>query len=380
MKRHANKFVVERLENRTLMAGNVNAFVNAEGDLLVTGDDAGNTITVESAGQGVIQVRGFTDAGGPTSVNGGANALRTFSGVTGDVFIRMRGGNDVVRVTNLVVPGDLLVDGAAGNDDITTGRGTIAGQGRFAGTPSGPLFVQGDLRVLGGGGADHFQLSDLHVQDTGVLNSGAADDTIFMERPAGSGANVEFAGQLTILPGGGNDTVSVLGLVVDDNLVIDDAAGRARVFINSMDVNLDFIVVTDVLVDRVEIVNTSVDERLFISTIDGNDNVNVSAIADRLVVDVGAGHDTLTVNNSNTRVAHLQLGIGSDDLDLLSAFTDVVSAFGNDGDDVFLVRNTRAIDAFFYGEAGFDIYRESSALPNNITRLRKFTIERNERV
>jgi hypothetical protein len=379
--RSQKKLHVESLETRNLLAGNVGAFISG-GDLFVTGDDAANTITIESAGVNTVQVRGFNSADGtPTSVKGSPNALRIFNNFTGDIFINMKGGDDVVRITNLVVPGAVIANAGQGSDEILTGHTTVGDNARFGNTPSGSLYVQGDFKVVGDVGADTLFQSGVHVQGVGVANLGDGNDTLRVQRPAGSGENVEYAANLTVLPGNGNDAIDVEGLIVDDNLVIDDATGALNANLRSMDVHANFSMFTDQAADRVEISATNTHGELLIVTEGGEDFINVSAIANRLRINSGSENDQVRVASSNLDTLYTQLGTGADSLELLSVYTHQrIDALGNNGNDTFLVRNTQAIDAYFYGDADFDTFRDSSLLPNNIQNLRKFSIEQNQRV
>lgn len=182
---------LERLEDRQLLAGNVSAKLSG-GNFIVRGDDAANRISVESTGENTLVVRGFD-----TRINGISNAARVFSRVTGEIQIHLRGGDDLIRVTNLITPGNVLVSLGDGNDEVVTGRDQLHSNARFAGSSSGPLYVQGDLRLYGGSGRDLIYQSDLHVEGAGVTNLGSGDDSLFMQRPSGSGTNVDYGGNLS---------------------------------------------------------------------------------------------------------------------------------------------------------------------------------------
>lgn len=201
-----------------------------------------------------------------------------------------------------------------------------------------------------------------------------------MQRPAGSGANVEYAGSCSILPGDGNDAVDVTGLVVNGSLKVDDATGQTTLAMTSLDVYGDFIVFTDQLNDQVTISATNTRRTMHIVTEGGADSVNVSAIANLLLMDTGSANDDVHVSSSNTKELNVQLGTGDDSLDILSDYTDVLKVYGNIGNDALLVRNTRALDAYFFGDGGTDTYRDSTLLPNSIRSLYKYSVERNERI
>jgi hypothetical protein len=362
------KLFVESLENRNLLAGNVTASLSGI-DLNITGDNLGNTISVESFGAGTVQVRGFG-----TSVNGSPDAIRTFN-VSGSINIRMNGGFDFVRVTNLVIRDNLSVDLGPGNNELLLGQSAAGDNVRFGGTPSGPVYVQDNLSVVGGVANDRVFQSNLHVLGAGTLSLGDGNDTIQLDRPSGSTANVEYNGLFQVFAGVGVDSMSVNGLVVDDNMVVTDGSGAASISINSMDVHGNLTVTTANIGDSIGIQNTNVHNTLTVNSQGGFDTLTLSAIADRMTINSGAGNDDVHVSSSNVNVLTATLGTGADQLDLLSDTTNRIFAFGGDGDDLFLVRNTRAIDAFFNGDAGEDTYQDSLLLPNNISNLQRNSIE-----
>lgn len=373
MNRHRHLFA-EPLEARNLLAGNVSAFLSGD-NLIINGDNFSNTISVESFGPGTVQVRGFG-----TSVNGTQDGISTFP-VSGSIEIRMNRGYDVVRVTNLVIQDNLFISMAEGNDEVLLGQSASGDNVRFAGTPSGPLFVQDNLGVYGHHGDDRVFQSHLHVQGVGTVNMGDGNDRVQLDRPAGSGENVEYGGLFRIFAGVGEDQINIHGLVVDDNMVIAAGGGGAEdISINAMDVHGDLTITTSNFSDDIAIQNTFVRDVLTVVTQGGFDTINVSGIADRLVVDSGAGNDRVHVNAANVNVLTGVLGSGFDELDLLNLTTDQIFAYGGDGDDLFLVRNTRAIDALFDGNAGTDTYQESLLLPNNISNLKLVSIENRQTV
>lgn len=362
------KLLVESLENRCLLAGNVSVSVSGS-DLNITGDNLANTITVESIGSNQVQVRGFG-----TSVNGSPDAIKTFN-VSGSINLHMNGGADVVRVTNLVIQDNLNVDLGPGANELLLGQSAAGDNLRFGGTPSGALYVQDNESVVGNIHNDRVFQSNLHVQGVGTVSLGDGDDTVQLDRPSGSTANVEYGGLFQLFTGAGADSVSINGLVVDDNMVVTDGSGAANVSITNMDVHGNLTLTTANLADSIGIQNTNVQNTLTVNSQGGYDNLSVSAIADRLAIYSGAGNDQVHVSSANVNVLNAALGAGADQLDLLSDTTNRIFAYGGDGDDLFLVRNTRAIDAYFNGDAGDDTYQDSLLLPNNITNLHRSSIE-----
>src|SRR5207247_2195227 len=113
--RHRNrKMIVEQLERRALLAGVVNVSVDAAGNLFVTGDSHDNLVLVTNPAPGVYTVTGFDFA--DTTVSAGHESGLTFinaktfvdentaavTGVTGNIIIDLKGGNNGLGVGNSV--------------------------------------------------------------------------------------------------------------------------------------------------------------------------------------------------------------------------------------------------------------------------------------
>lgn len=353
-------------------AGNVWASLSG-GDLTIVGDGVANAISVESAGAGVVQVRGFG-----TSVNG-LNAIKTFN-VPGSINVRMNGGDDLLRVTNLVIRDNLTIELGGGRNEVLLGQSTASDNKRFAGTASGPVYVQDNLKLAGGPASDRVFQSHFHVRGTGSLSLGDGKDTLQIVRPSGSGANVEYGASLRVYLGPGDDRVSMSGLVVDGNMIVNDNSGVAHLWAKSIDVHGDLSIQTANLSDSITVRNLSVDKVFTIATQGGYDSLAISAIADRLVINAGAGNDAVHVSNSRVNVVSAALGAGADQLELLNITANKIYAHGGDGDDLFLVRTTQSTDAYFNGEAGQDTYRDFALQPNTISQLKRSSIERVQRI
>ena len=181
---------VQALEPRALLAGDVVAFLDSSGDLIVMGDDAANGIDLDMFGG--FTVAG-TDAGGaPTRVNGEPNGVATFE-VTGegDVRLFLGGGADLLEVgtrsDSVDTPDDLEIDAGPGDDDVRV---------------IGDTNVADDLRVFGGSGNDALRIYSPDVHDDLEVHSGGGDDGVTIY-----GARV--GGDLIVRTGAGGDTVDV---------------------------------------------------------------------------------------------------------------------------------------------------------------------------
>ena len=106
--------LLESLENRTLLAGNVLATQLSGGFLLLDGDDLGNEIMLRSGSlPGVIIVHPLNQ----TRVNGSTQDL-VFAGVD-EILAQFHGGNDWLKTADLTLTSSafafLLVDAGPGD-------------------------------------------------------------------------------------------------------------------------------------------------------------------------------------------------------------------------------------------------------------------------
>jgi hypothetical protein len=116
----------ELLESRQLLAGDVAATIR-NGDLVIKGDDFTNGITITAgATAGTVVVTGVNAGGSATNVNGVSNGAVTLSGFTDDLKISMKGGDDVVSITDLEVSGNVKIKGGRGSDMIMIDGATVS--------------------------------------------------------------------------------------------------------------------------------------------------------------------------------------------------------------------------------------------------------------
>jgi hypothetical protein len=375
--RNTKRLQVEQLESRTMLAGNVTAHV-AGGTLTIHGDDFNNTISVESFPGGAVQVRGFDDfLGFPTAVNGAPNGVRLFYGVGNDIIIHMKGGDDTVRVSNLVVGRHLTIDMGSGRDELVTGRDEITGPTRFAGTPAGPLYVSGEMKIHMGTEDDYLFQSDVHVWGKTTIDLGAGNDIMVGARPAGSGANIEYFSDLVILPKEGDDNIYIDGLV-SRGVTINNEFGRMDARINSADVYGKLSIESRQFNDIVSITATNVRGEVHTNLREGHDLFNFFGIASKITLHTGSGNDYVAITNSAVDEIAADLGSGDDFLLMLNVWSRLVYINAGDGADRLEVNNLRADQATFDGGKGFDVYREPIVPPNQIRRFHLHNIERIE--
>jgi hypothetical protein len=104
---------LERLEDRTVPAGNVSTFLS-DGDLFVYGDAAANGIMISQWDEDTVLVSSWD---GTTTINGTPGPA-IFNDFDGDVFVSTGAGPDSLSLIGLEVDGTLDIRTGAGNDSV----------------------------------------------------------------------------------------------------------------------------------------------------------------------------------------------------------------------------------------------------------------------
>ena len=143
------------------MAGNVSVTLEYPGRLYVIGDNSGNGIEIKNTdpSAGIFQIRGFTQDGANTLVNG--SSLITYARGVRDIIVNAWGGNDYVWVgsSNFAAPfrldGEVSVSGGDGKDTIVVQGASLT-----------------DLTIDTGNGADSTYVYHTSVDDTLWITGG----------------------------------------------------------------------------------------------------------------------------------------------------------------------------------------------------------------
>jgi hypothetical protein len=187
--------MMEQLENRRLMAGNVTAFINGAGALVVLGDNKSNDVQVATdfGNTLVVPVPGTTVNGGTTTVS--------FAGFP-DVVINTGNGEDTVDIVDpfsqsvsintgngqdrVTVRDDAFTDDTLDNLDIDTGNGDDVVSVNLTSTNTEVVL---NLRISTGNGADRIALAgDLDIGGTLFIDGGHGPDTLDLSGLSGASA------------------------------------------------------------------------------------------------------------------------------------------------------------------------------------------------
>jgi len=160
---------VAALEQRALLADNVTAkFVTTNGltDVVITGDNSANSITITQTSLDVYTVRGSS-----TTINGRSGGTFTFRfDRFDDLRITMNGGNDYVEIRgdstsdigDLDITDDLVISMGSGNDRVNL---------RY-------LEIEDDLIVNMGSGDDKLNVRDSTIYGAGIYDGGLGFDHV----------------------------------------------------------------------------------------------------------------------------------------------------------------------------------------------------------
>lgn len=326
-KPRSRRLGVEDLERRALLAGDVAVSV-VDGNLLINGDELDNAISIAAgATADAVLVTGLDTAGVATTINGAAVAGGVeFTGVSGDILIRMGDGNDSVAVGAMTVQG-LRIRTGRGDDDVALGAG---------------LVVEGNLKVQTDGGDDSVTAVDTTIHGNAQIETGFGDDDVSL-----SGVVViqtdeeEEDGEESAENGHGGigPLGRVLGALFGHN--DEDYCGSDEDYDES--------------------------GQCLVDTGFGDDSVLINGLtAAKLKVHTGNGDDSATLAGIVAAKIDLDLGRGDDTASIAASTTDRLMAKLGDGDDELSISADVAISASLKLDGGRGIDSLVSALPANV--------------
>jgi len=240
----------ESLEDRVLLAGNVNvAFDAVTGVLTITGDGAGNEIVInDDSGLGAPEIYGLNGTvitgegdgqlpGGVTSIvinlGGGNDVLILDDNGTGlltgqDATINMGAGNDIIRLEgdgDEIELGTVTIDLGSGNDLVEDNTETSAVQ------------IE-NLTINGGAGSDVVRIDTGAFEvDNLSINMGRGNDVVALDGITGlTDPNVR---NLNLTFGAGPDDL-LLANVAADHTAIRLGGGRDNVLIDNSVFDISF--------------------------------------------------------------------------------------------------------------------------------------------
>ena len=226
---------VASLESRTLLAGNVTAEI-VDGELLITGDDAANDITILKTAAGVI-VRGNS-----TTINGASTdfvAFATAVTTTGKIVSEMGAGDDKVQIDDLTLDGRVVFSGGAGNDKLGLTKAILKSGLGFRGSEGNDSLVldqstiDGDLFAFCGAGDDLVSLSNSEVKHSLIMYGRDGADGLNLNNSKVGRWLIEYAGK-------GDDTVRIANGSTTKHVQLWGQGGADVVQVNESDTSKSF--------------------------------------------------------------------------------------------------------------------------------------------
>lgn len=253
----------ERLEDRTLLSGNVSVFATGGGDVRVVGNAGDNEINVEVDGS-TLRFTGVTGTtinwqSGPaefdlSSLNlrdlrfamGAGNDVVNLAAtlnLSGDLILYTHGGTDTINVSGAISADKVVISGGGDDDSInvsgTTSADITAINGDDLINPTGNDTIHAshisagrDFKLIAGLGVNTVITDDIHTNEDLRFWGGNDDDHFVISRSsaqrnlvvvtAGGQNDVGLAGvtvgkDLKVLGGTSNDIVGLFGDLVDSS-------------------------------------------------------------------------------------------------------------------------------------------------------------------
>jgi hypothetical protein len=318
-----NRLGVEKLEDRSLMAGNVTAVVTNQ-VLVITGDASGNGITLDyNLANDTYQVIGTTQGGSNTTVNGVDTAVAGNEQVFENVIairVAMNAGDDnlvfgAANSTSFAVDRGVEIDMGAGADTVAIGRNGNAAGG--AAPIENEVNIGRGLIIKLGAGADTLDITNTTVGRVMTIHADVnsprtpsqdgADTIRFPTTFTPSGGSeqifpVIINGHATVLLGAGNDTFNGDNLTARKGLVVQDSGGTLNFDLTDSTVGGELkLLQTGGRDTSIDIDNVTA-STLRVSTGNGVDTITVrDSIFSKLDLDSGDGVDLITVGATRVR-------------------------------------------------------------------------------
>ncbi|MCA8996505.1 MAG: VWA domain-containing protein [Planctomycetaceae bacterium] len=392
----------ERLEDRTLLSGNVSASLSG-GKLTVVGDNADNDVTAEVtpmgdlviAGQNGTTINGVAQwsipatavshvainmQGGDDSlaVDGGNPALASLSGLA---WIQLGDGHDQLSLENLNFGGGLVVYGSGGDDAISIDNshlrsGLVAGGTGADKIAISESAVDGLMRVWGQEGDDSIAISESKFDYKLRIDGGSEDDEILVSKIAvtekslgiwGASGNDEIQVEgsnirhyLFAKGGSGDDQITISETKMGWHLWLDGDAGNDTLIANKVDVGTTAIILGYKGDDFIEFSESTAD-RATIRGYSGMDDIRVDTvnIDKSLRIYSGKDDDLVGVVDSHIgRKLYWDGSYGNDGFCMCgSTVGGLTKLVGGVGDDLIsLSGNEFGYKTYVYGSYGNDTF------------------------
>ncbi len=265
-------------------------------------------------------------------------------------------------VVSRTAAGDLVVAGRTGT--TVNGRPSV----RF------PRLQLNAAEIRMGGGNDFVTLRGVVTGNDLFIDLGAGADRLNTIEPVTVGAN------LTIEGSAGNDVVQLTDVTAFEDIYINGGQDVLRATVTGVDAGKSLTIISEGANDVVQVVNTGVEQLLSIETKGGADSIDVSAvIADSMSIDSQSGADSILVEDlmTNSDIG-IFTGIGNDEVVLTNVDSGksitVTVDVGND--EVIGTAVSAAEDAVFEGGDGRDTIFDFGITGGSKKEIKEFEVRR----
>jgi len=343
---------MERLEDRQMMAGNIKAEI-LFGDSLVLTEARGSEGLAQAVQvaqvNGRIRVDGLASAsGGQTLINGKS---RVEFAIPKNLSINLGGGNDQVGVFNVSLQnigistaapaGSTVTDNdsafvsdvsVTGNLSISTGAGrdtinVLSSKIGNGASSTGNLTVStGVAQAFGDMDGDNVIVNSVFVRGKTHIETGASGDSVLVEIATLGDATTDAT---EVFTGAGADIVNFghAGDVDGAVFVAGNLDIRTLASLNST---------SDVDVDSVTLLDTTVHENIYVKLGAGDDAVNMENVTafKTILLEGQSGNDTMKLVQINALDGFFAtMGSGDDVLDITGLRASKMGIMGSDGFD-----------------------------------------------
>ncbi|MDX1963791.1 MAG: hypothetical protein SFX18_11595 [Pirellulales bacterium] len=391
---------LERLESRYNLAGVVTiTYDPATGDLMATGDAAGNEFTVTDNGGGwtLTGLNGTQflmedDMGGGMGMPMPVDSLMI--GSVGTATLMLEDGADLVTLDGVQIGADLIFEGGLGNDELLLtnavfigGNGNInMGDGSNKLTIELDVFIQEQLNITGGSGTDDILISDLTVTELMTISpNGNTNNTTIVNVIVGEtftynggslvdNVNITDLSVLTAVTinlGNGINELNIGGLETLESepgagLDVFGGTGADTINIDSAELSLDLLINAGNGLNSVTVTNTTTLGPANITTGNGADLIFIQDcefFRDEVVNDVDGNLNISTGNGANDITAYgvevwgdINI-IGGTGLEKVLIFSAVTDDGDGDADDHLIIN---------VGNGGSDMRITNALINGNI--------------
>jgi hypothetical protein len=193
---------VEQLESRLLLAGSVKLAVSSSGNVTLKGDGNDNYVEVSTVGNQVTVEGLASPDGSATTIKVGKETFTshtfTLDATSGKLQLKMGGGDDFVRLTDVEWDGDINFSPGGGGDSLYVSDSVL----------------HGTFSLKTGGGNDAMFINDTDLNGDLIAKTGNGADWIALIDVTANGAKIDYN------TGGGADLVSFESSLITSDVAI----------------------------------------------------------------------------------------------------------------------------------------------------------------